>query len=310
MKVPRDAVSPRERSALARGAIVHLRTGEARFALTGLGAVPCLQGLVTCDVAKAADGTRLFGALLTAKGMIITPLWIARRSAEHLIVEAPVAAASALEDVFARSLPPRLCRWERIDAATAGYGLYGPAAGTSVAAPPGALAAVVRGVAGFDGDVALDAADALMASLEGAGAVRASHALMESCRIAAGIPALGAEIDERTLPQEVGLEALDGVSYTKGCYVGQETVARIHFRGHPNRRLALLLLDAEPGEPPLDLRADGRSVGRLASAAWNEDLDGWIAQAVIRREVEDGATITTGDGISALVRFDRWPRRP
>ncbi len=310
MKVPKAAVGAAERAALESGAVVHLRADEARYRLTGTGALTCLQGLVTCDLARAADGTRLFGSLLTAKGMIVTPLWIARLATDHLIVEAPRSAAAALAEVFARSLPPRLCRAEPVSEGTVGVGLYGPGAGSTLAPPPGALAAVVRGAAGFDAVLARGTAEAVVAGLERAGAVRASHALIESCRIAAGIPALGAEIDERTLPQEVRLEELGGVSYTKGCYLGQETVARVHFRGHPNRRLALLLLDAEPGEPPLDLRAEGRSVGRLTSAAWNAELDAWIAQAVIRREVGDGAELTTVDGLTALVRLDRWPRTP
>lgn len=309
MKIARDAVSTAEWQALAHGAVVHVRTGEARFAVIGKGALLCLQGLVTCDLTKAPDGSRVYGALLTNKGMIVTPLWIARRDAEHFIVETPASAGGDLRAVFARSLPPRLCRWEDLTAATTGLGLYGPKAGAGIGPFLDALPAVVRGARGLDGDLAADAAAAGVAELTAAGAVPASDALMASCRILAGIPALGSEIDGKTLPQEVRADELGAISYTKGCYLGQETVARLHFRGHPNRRLALLVLDGEPEQPPRDAGLDGKTVGRLTSAAWSDELDAWAGQAVLRREVEEGATVEVG-GTVAVVRLDRWLRAP
>jgi folate-binding protein YgfZ len=309
MKIPRDAVSDAEWRALEHGAVVHVRTGESRFAVTGKGALLCLQGLVTCDLAKAPDGSRLYGALLTSKGMIVAPLWIARTNAEHFTVETPATAAAALREVFAKSLPPRLCRWEDLSDATTGIGLYGPRAGAGIGPFPAALPAVVRGAHGLDGDLPADAAATLVTGLTAAGAVPASDALMASCRILAGIPSLGAEIDDKTLPQEVRGDELGAISYTKGCYLGQETVARVHFRGHPNRRLALLVLDGEPAAAPADASLDGKAVGRLGSAVWSDELDAWVGQAVIRREVEDGATLQTG-GTTAVVRQGRWLREP
>jgi folate-binding protein YgfZ len=308
MKIARDAVTPDAWRALDEGAVVHLFGGVARFHLTGPGRVACLQGLVTCDIAKAPDDSRSFGALLTNKGMIVAPLWIERR-ADGFTLATPAAAAAAVEEVFAKSLPPRLCRWENITAATAGVGLYGPRAGADIRPFPAALPAVVRGARGFEGDLGQDAAARFVDELLEAGALRASDALMESCRILAGIPALGAEIDEKTLPQEVRFDELGAVSYTKGCYLGQETVARVHFRGHANRRLALLVLDGEPGELPGEVSLDGRVVGRLTSACWSPELDAWVGQAVLRREVTDGASLEL-PGTRAVVRVDRWLREP
>ena len=307
MKLSRDAVRPELWAALETGAVLHVRSGEARFQLTGKGALTCLQGLVTCDVEKAVDGSRSYGALLTAKGMIVSPLRIHRHSPHSLMVEAPASAAPLLEEVLGRSLPPRLCRWENLTTATTGLGLYGPKAASL--AFPGAAPAVVRGAVGIEGDLSADAADMFAKELVGAGAVRATDELMEACRIFAGIPALGAEIDDKTLPQEVRFDELGAVSYTKGCYLGQETVARVHFRGHPNRRLVFLVLDAEPGEPPVEVRLDDKAVGRLTSVAWNAELDTWAGAAVLRREVEDGATVQAGE-TTAVVRTGRWPREP
>lgn len=308
MKIPKDAVTDAEWRALENGCVVHQRTRVSRYELRGTGALACLQGLVTSDVSKAPDQSRLFGALLTAKGMIVAPLWIERRDPTLLAVETPDAAAPLLEEVFAKSLPPRLCEWENVTGVTLGIGLYGAKAETELPFPS-ALPAVARGAKGLDGD--LDAEDASMvveALLDG-GAVVSSHALMSSCRILAGIPALGSEIDAKTLPQEVRMEELGAISYTKGCYLGQETVARLHFRGHANRRLALLVLDAEPPELPSEVLADGKVAGRLTSSCWSRDLDAWVGQAVLRREIEDGGEVEAG-GIKAVVRVDRWLREP
>lgn len=298
------AVTPAEDRALGAGLLAHRREAVARFVLRGPGRVACIQGIVTCDVQNADPARGLFGGLLTAKGMIVAPLWLALLP-EEVRLEAPAEAAAPLEDLFRRTLPPRQCRWENVTAATASVGLYGPAATPF----PRAVAAAARGLVGFEAQLPLDEAGALVDDAVGRGAVAASPALLERCRIEAGIPRLGAEIDERTLPQEVRFEELGAVSYTKGCYIGQETVARLHFRGHANRRLVSVDLPGDPGALPAELRQEGKPVGRLTSAAWSDTAHGWIGLAVVRREVADGSVLD-GDGFAAMVRAERWLRTP
>lgn len=311
MKVAPDAVTGEDWRALQEGTVLVVRTAEARFAVSGKGALACLQGVVTNDLNAVPDGARSFGALLTQKGMIVTPLWIERESAAAFVIEAPLAAAATLRDTFAKLLPPRLCSWQDVTDATVGIGLYGPGAETLAPGAPAPLRpAVVRGAAGFDGRLPAQAVPEFAARMARAGAAGGTQALMDSCRILAGIPSLGAEIDDRTLPQEVRLEELGAISYTKGCYLGQETVARLHFRGHANRRLVLLVLDDEPAATPLELAHEGKVVGRLTSACWSQELDAWIAQALLRREVEDGADLELPSGSGAVVRTDRWLRDP
>ena len=327
--VPSGAVPAGERRALEEGCVVFPRTQVRRFRLTGPARVACLHGLVTCDVERAGDGAHLFGALLTDKGMIVTPLWITRLPGE-ILVEAPAAGAVHLEETFTRALPPRLCRAADITAETAGIGVYGPRAADVLgrawglaSGPPAAGAAamtaagaaivvapcVARGAPGFDCVVPSDRAAALLGALTTHGAAFASPALVEECRILAGIPRLGAEIDDKTLPQEARLEELGAVSFTKGCYLGQETVARLHFRGHANRGLASVVLQRAPAAPlPLALSLDGKPVGRLASAAWSDELDGYVGVAVLRREVDDGADVELPDGGRATVRRGKWLR--
>src|SRR3989449_4137855 len=115
-------------------------------------------------------------------------------------------------------------------------------------------------------------AAALAVRLVAAGAVEADPVALELARILAGWPRLGAEVDEKTIPQEVRYDEIGGVSYTKGCYTGQETVARLHFRGHTNRQLRGLLFDVEPPAAPADgwsaVTHLDRDVGRVTSVAW------------------------------------------
>lgn len=327
--LPRDAVGAAERQALASGAGVIARPGLAVFRLVGGGRVACLQGLVTCDVEQPGEGSHVFGALLTAKGMIVSPLWITRL-ADAVWIAVPADAAAAVAAVFERSLPPRLCRWEDATAASVAVGLYGPAAQGMLAAvsdgePPAAdraaplrhagatvVAARVsaRGLDGFDCLVPSGTAAAFVEGLVARGAVRISPALLEERRILGGFPRLGAEIDEKTLPQEVRLDELGGVSYTKGCYLGQETVARIHFRGHANRYLAAIALEREPSSLPCEVLHDGQPTGRLTSACWWDAGRSWAGLAVVRRGTAPGSSVTLPDGGAASVRELPWEPAP
>lgn len=329
--VPEGAVSSGERRALEGGVVTFRRTDVTRFSLTGPGRVACVQGLVTCDIERAGDGAHLFGALLTVKGMVVTPLWITRL-VDEILVEAPDAGGARVRETFTRSLPPRLCRSTDISAETASVGIYGAGADAMIASvlrggplPPAAGAvtatvagrqlvvarAVARGAPGFDCVVPAAHAAALQDELASRGAVPASPALLEECRILAGIPRLGAEIDDKTLPQEARLDELGAVSYTKGCYLGQETVARLHFRGHANRALASVVLERGPAGPlPLALSLDGKPVGRLTSVAWSEVMEGHVGVAVIRREVADGADVELPDGSHGVVHGAKWLGTP
>ena len=110
---------------------------------------------------------------------------------------------------------------------------------------------------------------------------------LELLRIRAGTPAWGKEIDDRVLPAEAGLTER-AVSFTKGCYPGQEPIARLHYRGHANRGLRVLELTELP-EPDTELVYEGKAVGRITSAA--RDGDRVVALAYVRREVPQDASL-------------------
>ncbi|HXB63927.1 MAG TPA: folate-binding protein [Solirubrobacteraceae bacterium] len=169
--------------------------------------------------------------------------------------------------------------------------------------------APVRLIAAADGIDVLCAAAALNAvrsALLDAGAAPASEVAAEIVRVERGRPRYGVDIDDTTIPQEAGLNE-HAVSFTKGCYVGQETVARLHYRGKPNRHLRGLrfaplgeaAIHPEPGE---ELRLGERVVGRLGSVVESPRL-GTIGLALVRREASPGDTLSAGATTAEVVEL-------
>lgn len=299
-----------------RGGAVVAPAEVAHFRMSGPGALACLQGLWTNDVLEPGDATITYGAFLTPKGMIIADGW-ALRAGETIDLILPAAAREPVAQIFRRSLPPRLATATDLSDATRVVHLLGDgAADRWPVLPLGRLpeaGKVARGetAAGefLAGAPALGPFHAVLlgptevmsgvsAVLGNAGVALGGSDDREAARILAGWPAPAAEIDDRTLPQEVRFEEHGGVSYTKGCYTGQETVARLHFRGHANRVLR--------GLRWIGPRADGdevltgeKQVGRVSSVLTLPDRV--LGLAVLRRELQPGARVTVGGG-PAVVR--------
>jgi aminomethyltransferase len=296
-----DAVTPAAADAVLRGALV-AAPDVAVLEVTGPGAVACIQGLLTNDIEAPGAGAFVYGAVLTPKGMIVCDLWVERdRTSVRLTV--PRQGVGALLEILRRSLPPRLARVvespeqgalhlvgpralevaTRAGLALPAEGRWGSAILTEV------TTSLARPAAGapFAGQVLVARAQApdLASRLRAAGAVQGGVVDLELARVLAGWPRLGAEIDDKTLPQEVRYDEIGGVSYTKGCYTGQETVARIHFRGHPNRELRGLVWDDAPDVARPTVEEDGRPRGRVTSVAWLPDGP-VVGLALLRREVE------------------------
>ena len=304
------------------GAVV-ARANAATIDLIGpnTGAVTCFQGLLTNDIEKPGDGAFVYGALLTPKGMIVVDGWAARSGARVRFTTSLEGREPALA-IMQRSIPPRLARTPDRTADTAVLRIAGAhAAAVAVAAgvpvpAGGAHGRVVEGTAAdipvevarateqapfvLQISVATEHAEKVLAKLTQAGAHAVSPAALELSRILAGWPALAAEVDDKTIPQEVRFDEIGGVSYTKGCYTGQETVSRLHFRGHANRHLRGLLFETDPPVAPASgwsaVTHDEKEVGRVTSIAWLPDGGGsvlgrWIGLAIVRREVPIGAVV-------------------
>ena len=163
--------------------------------------------------------------------------------------------------------------------------------------PSAALA--VRTDVGVDLICDAGATEKLTGELLGRGAATVSLDAAECLRVERGRPRYGIDLDSSTIPQEAGLNER-AVSFTKGCYVGQETVARLHYKGKPNRHLRGLRLSV-PADSGEELRLAERSVGRLGSSVVSPKL-GPIALALVRREAAPGARVNVGErGVSALI---------
>ena len=300
---------------LRAGAIV--APADARVLdLTGPGAVACFQGLLTSDIEKPGDGAFVYGALLTPKGMIVVDGWAARLGA-RVRFTVPTEGRERAATILQRSVPPRLARTVDRSADSAVLRVAGAhavailgASGLAGSTPPSAGHAVEatledvpleiarasdRAPFVFQITVAVEHQAAVVDRLVRGGAGVADAAALELGRILAGWPRLASEVDEKTIPQEVGYDEIGGVSYTKGCYTGQETVSRLHFRGHANRHLRGLLFETDSPAPPAEgwsaVTEDEREVGRVTSIAWVAGAGRWIGLAVIRREVPIGAVV-------------------
>src|SRR5207302_6112480 len=130
-----------------------------------------------------------------------------------------------------------------------------------------------------------------------AGARAVGADVVECARIEAGRPQWGIDMDDSTLPQEANLDQLGAISYTKGCYTGQEIVARLHFRGHVNRRLTGLRVEGAtvPARGAELTNLEGAACGDVRSAVVSPRF-GPIALGMVRREVDAGAQVTVRVG--------------
>jgi len=328
-----------EYRAVREGAGVAVRSDLAVFRLHGRDPVRMLNGLITNDLAAAVGAGRgCFGAMLTPKGRTIAELRAFGRAApdgaEVLALMHAEAAAGAAEHLR-KYVPPMFARWEDASEAIGVAGVYGPHAADRVRAvlgtvPPGeaedAMAAAeweggtvvvarTRDAGLEDGYDLLVPAGSLPALVEGLlgeggeGASLVGFGALETLRVEAGRPRYGAELTDATIPTEAyeqtGLMER-AVSFTKGCYTGQEVIIRIAHRGHVNRHLRGLLLGESPApesRTPLYAAEGGREVGWTTSAGVSPLVRQTVALAFVRREVEPGGRVRIGaaDGAEAEV---------
>jgi folate-binding protein YgfZ len=281
------------------------RSERGKLALTGADAKSFLQGQVTNDVEALSPGEGCYAAFLTPKGKMLGDLRILDAGDEILLDTERVALQELFNMIrrfsigFEAELHKRTLERGLLSllgpeskAIAGGSGLREPENSHAAVTVGGIEARAIRTDLGVD--LLCDAADVdgLRAALADAGVVPVSEAVAECLRVERGRPRYGVDLDDTVIPQEAGLNER-AVSFTKGCYVGQETVARLHYRGKPNRHLRGVRLSdtASPGD---ELTFDGRTVGRLGSVAVSPRF-GPIGLALVRREAHVGSTVTVGD---------------
>ncbi len=309
-----------ERLNRLRDGCVMVRAPAAVIEVHGPAALDCLQGLLSNDHVAPGDGTIVYSALLTPKGMITADMWVFRLLPQRLILLLDPSTRDSTLGVFNRSIPPRMARVvdrsrERETLWVCGDLSIVALAAAGITVPDGEARVISHG----QGDTEMllarphgsayfravlvaqpEVIERAMTGLALVGAVVGDLDDLEAARILAGWPRLGAEIQGKTLPQEVRYDALQGVSYTKGCYLGQETVARLHFRGHTNREMRGLIWAGVPAlEDNTVLGTEGQDVGTIGSLLVLPKVT--VGLAILKREVNPGDVVSTGSQYARVV---------
>jgi folate-binding protein YgfZ len=238
----------------------------------GRDAVAFAQSMLSNDVEALGSGQGVYALLLTPKARVVSDMEV-YRVGDELVLACPPGLRDAVAETLVRSRFRKKVEFEPSPLVE----VWGDGAGALAAleTPAGPLALA---------EAAPSDADPL--------------AEWEVARVEAGLPRFGVDFDDTMMPAEAGVVDR-AISFTKGCYPGQEPVARLRYRGHANRGLRGLRLSGEPPSPGTPVSLDERQVGRLGSTVVSPRM-GPIGLAVLRREVEDGQHVDVG-GVPGVV---------
>ena len=290
-RVPQNEATPNDfegYAAMREGVALVDRPERSLLRLAGKDPAGMLNAVLTNDV-PAQDDHGAYAMLLNPKGRVQTDLRAVKTRGEILVDTEPEGAEATAEILgryapFSRVKLERLPDWKVL-------GLYGPRAAELLERPDLAehgtkqieidgIPVLVVGVAvpavGYDLIAPSDALDEIRGLLIGRGAVPADYAAYETARIAAGIPRFGTDITPDNFPGESKNILERAVSFGKGCYPGQETVARMHYRGSPNKRLYRFELESGQEEAPEagdEIVQDEKGMGGPVSSV---DVVGWL----------------------------------
>jgi folate-binding protein YgfZ len=278
-------------------AVVVDSSNRGKLLLTGAEVPDFLQGQVSNDVEALAPGQGCYATLLTAKGKIRCDMRILRGD-DWFLLDCEPQALPVLDHMVRVYSIGRDVKSRRDERGL--WSILGPAARDALDNPPppeehahtdgelGLYVATDQGV-----DVIGERPDLPEAPVE----------VAECLRIEAGRPRLGFELGDDVIPQEAALNER-AISFSKGCYIGQETVARLYYKGKPNRHLRGLRL-SEPAERGQPIHAGERVVGQIGSTCVSPTL-GPIALALLRREVAPGDSVQVG-GAGAVAEVVELP---
>jgi folate-binding protein YgfZ len=282
------------------------RSGRGKLIVSGAEARDYLQGQLTNEIETLEPNRGCYAALLDRKGHIQGDLRLLQLSSGDLWIDTEPAA---VEPVLRHLDTYKIGREVEVRNASEDWAiisLIGPAAGEVAGIPVpspehaqryfernGIEVLAVASDLGLDLITRSEQRGRLQELLVSAGAVEISEEAAEILRVESGRPRFGVEMGPETMPAEAGIVER-AVDFEKGCYIGQEPVARLHYRGKPNRRLCGLRLSA-PVEAGAPLLLGDRAVGVVGTAVVSPRF-GPIALAVVRREAESGAELQVGDG--------------
>jgi folate-binding protein YgfZ len=301
---------------------------RARIAVSGRDRATYLQGLLTNDIQALTPGTGCYAAWLTPQGRMLTDLHV-MESGDMILLDAPASLASSILQRLDQFIFSEDVQLGDLTSTLQSVSVHGPSAADALestltgvrdlsgwtdyrnarAAFADSAVVIARidqlGVPGFtvyvDGPRAAD----LVSALAGTGVGEANRDAIEAARIEAGYPLFGVDMDEDTIPLEAGIETR-AISFTKGCYVGQEVIIRVLHRGHGRvaRKLVGLRIDGDAPSRGSRLFAGDREIGRITSSAVSPTRGGIALGYVHRDFVEPGTRIeaeAAGQRIAATV---------
>jgi folate-binding protein YgfZ len=295
----RGVIATSEYELLSEAAGLVDRSDRAKFLVRGGEAAEFLQGQVSNDVEALERGTGCYAVILNHKGKLRTDLRVLRGE-DFFWLDTEAIGHAVLAHMLRTYALGRDVQWEDVSATRALVSVVGPAARELFEGPEHSFE---------ERDGRMYVATALGVDVIGEPGLEldfetVTEEAAECLRIESGRPRLGFDMDAETMPQEAGINER-AVSFTKGCYVGQETVARLHYRGKPNRHLRGLRL-TEPAERGTEVLLGEKVVGRLGSVCVSPRL-GPIGLAIVRREAEPRDTVTVAGAEAEVVAlpFDR-----
>lgn len=304
--------------AVREGAGVFNRSNRGKVRATGADCLRFLHGMVTNAVESLAENQGNYATVVSARGQTLLDVWV-HRLENGVWLETEAGLVAKLIDTLDRYLIADDVALSDESDAWAIFGVQGPEARAVLGQVVGNMSpdlpehhTLVRdfegvpvwvtarsftGEPGCDLHIARDRADSLWQALVSAGGTPIGQQVAEILRVEAGIPRYGAEIDESVTPLEAGLYG--AVDFDKGCYIGQEVIAKMHFRGRPRRYLTGLLLNhATSG----DVTVNGKPVGRITTCVNSLGLNRIIALAIMRRGYhEAGQRVLLSDNAQAEV---------
>lgn len=277
--------------------LIDLSASRSRIRVTGSEAVQFLNGLITNDIKLATETTWLPAVFPTVQGRIIGAVRITRRD-EGFLIDTESASHDAVLKTISRFTLAGDFKVTDVSNEIALLTVQGKRA-AEVVHGLNTIRATHTGEDGYDLLVNTDEVAAITEKLIAAGAEPVSPETLETLRIEAGIPRHGQDMDETN----VVLEAIpdDAISYTKGCYLGQEIIIRIKHRGHVARKLTGLTLEKSVDVRTAITSEDGKEIGRVTSTTYSPKLETPIALGYVRYEyLAPGTTVKAGD-VSGVV---------
>ena len=258
--------------------------------VSGKEAVQFLNGLITNDVAKLEDNSQMSAAFPNAQGRLLAVVRVMRRGDKFLFETEAATHEKVFQNLFRFTFAGDFF----VEDLSGDFDFF------SISDFKSQISNLVEFQSRFGSDVFVPkyAAEEFLKELETKNAARISDELYEVLRVEQGIPLYGVDIDETTIVPETGLEEI--ISYNKGCYIGQEIIARIHFRGHIAKQLTGLILSGDSRESRIESRelksSDEKNAGKITSVTFSPKLEKQIALAFVRYDyLAEGTVLKVGE---------------